>query len=47
MPAELNHPGWAVSIGMVLYAHRTQTMRAAEDNRSLGAKLRAMFAASF
>jgi cell division protein FtsA len=47
MPAELNHPGWAVGIGMVLYAHRTRTMRAAEDNRSLGAKLRAMFAASF
>ena len=47
MPAELNHPAWAVSIGMVLYAHRTQTMRAAEDNRSLRAKLRAMFAASF
>jgi cell division protein FtsA len=47
MPAELNHPAWAASIGMVLYAHRTRAMRAAEDNRSLRAKLRAMFAASF
>jgi cell division protein FtsA len=47
MPAELNHPSWAASIGMVLYAHRTRAMRAAEDNRSLAAKLRAMFAASF
>ena len=25
MPQELNHPSWAVSIGMVLYAHRTRT----------------------
>ena len=47
MPAELNHPSWAASIGMILYAHRTRTMRAAEDHRSLSAKLRAMFAASF
>lgn len=47
MPAELNHPSWAASIGMILYAHRTRAMRAAEDNRSLRAKLRAMFAASF
>ena len=47
MPAELNHPSWAASIGMILYAHRTRAMRAAEDNRSLSAKLRAMFAASF
>jgi cell division protein FtsA len=47
MPAALNHPSWAVSIGMVLYAHRTRAMRAAEDNRSLRARLRAMFATSF
>jgi len=47
MPTELNHPSWAASIGMVLYAHRTRAMRAAEDNRSLRARLRAMFAASF
>jgi cell division protein FtsA len=47
MPAELNHPSWAASIGMVLYAHRTRAMREAEDNRSLRAKLRAMFATSF
>ncbi len=46
MPADLNHPAYAVAIGMVLYAHRTRTTRAAEDN-SLRAKLRAMFAASF
>ncbi len=46
MPAELNHPAYAVAIGMVLYAHRTRMTRAAEDN-SLRAKLRAMFAASF
>ncbi len=47
MPTELNHPAWAVAIGMILYAHRTRVLRAAEDKRSLGAKLRAMFAASF
>jgi cell division protein FtsA len=47
MPSELNHPSWAASIGMILYAHRTRAMRAAEDHRSLSAKLRAMFAASF
>ena len=47
MPAELNHPSWAASIGMVLYAHRTRAMRAAEDNRSLRARFRAMFATSF
>jgi cell division protein FtsA len=46
MPSELNHPSFAVAIGMVLYAHRTRATRAAEDN-SLRAKLRAMFAASF
>jgi hypothetical protein len=32
---------------MVLYAHRTRAMRAAEDNRSLRARFRAMFATSF
>ena len=47
MPSELNHPSWAVALGMVLYAHRTRVTRAAEDNLSLRAKLRAMFAASF
>jgi len=46
MPAELNHPAYAVAVGMLLYAHRTRTTRAQEDN-SLRAKLRAMFAASF
>jgi cell division protein FtsA len=48
MPQDLNHPAWAVGIGMVLYAHRTCMTRAAEDNNSsLRDKLRAMFAASF
>ena len=47
MPSELNHPAWAVALGMVLYAHRTTVTRAAEDNISLRARLRAMFAASF
>jgi len=46
MPGELNHPTWAVAIGMILYTHRTQMTRAGEDH-SLRAKLRAMFAASF
>jgi cell division protein FtsA len=46
MPADLNHPAYVVAVGMALYAHRTRTTRAQEDN-SLRAKLRAMFAASF
>ena len=46
MPGELAHPGFATAIGMLLYAHRTRMTRAEEDN-SLGAKLRAIFAASF
>src|SRR5208283_4585554 len=46
MPAELNHPSYAVAIGMLLYAHRTRTTRAQEDH-SLRAKLRGVFAASF
>src|SRR5580658_5178505 len=46
MPGELAHPGFATAIGMLLYAHRTRMTRAAEDN-GLGAKLRAIFAASF
>jgi len=47
MPTELNHPSWAACIGMVLYAQRTRSMRAAEENLSLRARLRAMFATSF
>jgi cell division protein FtsA len=48
MPQDLNHPAWAVAIGMVLYAHRTRMTREAEDSTgSLRARLRAMFAASF
>ena len=46
MPGELVHPGFAAAIGMLLYAHRTRITRAAED-KSLRARLRAMFAASF
>ncbi len=46
MPGELATPNFAVPIGMLLYAHRTRVTRAAESN-SLGAKLRAIFAASF
>jgi cell division protein FtsA len=46
MPGELAHPCFSTVIGMLLYAHRTRMMRAAEDN-SLRAKLKAMFAASF
>jgi len=46
MPAELNHPAYAVAIGMLLYAHRTRTTRAHEDH-SLRARLRGLFAASF
>lgn len=46
MPGELAHPSFSAAIGMILYAHRTRTTRAAEDN-SLRAKLRAVFAASF
>jgi cell division protein FtsA len=46
MPGELTHPGFAVAVGMVLYAHRTRVTRAAEDN-SLRARIRELFAATF
>jgi cell division protein FtsA len=46
MPDELVHPGFSTAIGMLLYAHRTRTNRAAE-NDTLRAKLRSIFAASF
>jgi cell division protein FtsA len=46
MPGQLVHPGFAVAIGMLLYAHRTRATRAAEDN-SFRARLRAMFAATY
>ena len=46
MPGELAHPSFSAAIGMLLYAHRTRTTRAAEDN-SLRAKLRDLFAATF
>ena len=46
MPGELAHPSFSVAIGMLMYAHRTRNSRAQEDS-SIRAKLRAMFAASF
>jgi cell division protein FtsA len=46
MPGELVHPSFATVIGMLLYAHRMRISRANEDH-SLLAKVRAMFAASF
>jgi cell division protein FtsA len=46
MPVELVNPTYATAIGMLLYAHRTRVTRAAENN-GLGARLRALFAASF
>jgi len=46
MPVELVNPTYSTAIGMLLYAHRTRVTRAAENN-GLGAKLRALFAASF
>ncbi|MGC9159306.1 MAG: cell division protein FtsA [Terracidiphilus sp.] len=46
MPAELVDPGFSVAIGMVLYAHRTRAIRAAEGN-TLRSRLRTIFAASF
>jgi cell division protein FtsA len=46
MPGELANPAFAVAIGMILYTHRTRMTRAAED-KSLRAKVRAMFAASY
>ena len=46
MPGELVHPGFATTIGMLLYAHRARVTRAAESN-SLRSKLRSIFAASF
>jgi cell division protein FtsA len=45
MPAELAVPECAVVTGALLYAHRTSQSRA-EENQSLRAKLRAMFAGS-
>jgi cell division protein FtsA len=45
MPQELIQPECSVLIGMVLYAHRTSVIRAAED-QGLRAKLRAIFAGS-
>jgi cell division protein FtsA len=46
MPGDLVHPGCAVVIGMILYAHRTRTTRAAE-NSTLRSRLRGLFAASY
>jgi cell division protein FtsA len=46
MPSELVNPSFSTAIGMLLYAHRTRVTRAAES-KSLRAKLRTLFAASF
>ena len=46
MPQELVKPEFAAAIGMLLYTHRTQVRRAAEDH-GLRAKLKAIFAGSF
>ena len=43
MPEELAEPECAALVGMLLYSHRTGTLRAAEDG-GLRAKLKAMFA---
>jgi cell division protein FtsA len=45
MPSELIHPCYATLVGMLLYSHRKQQTRTAENN-SLRGKLRAIFAAS-
>jgi cell division protein FtsA len=45
MPAEMSAPEYCVLVGILLYAHRTSVIRAAEDN-GLRAKLRAIFAGS-
>jgi cell division protein FtsA len=45
MPDSLVQPEFAVAIGMLLYAHRTGVLRAAED-QGLRAKLRTIFASS-
>jgi cell division protein FtsA len=46
MPPNLAQPDFATVIGMLLYIHRTRAKRAEEDT-SLRAKLRAVFATSF
>ena len=47
MPAELAKPEFAAAIGMLLYTHRTQALKASEE-QGLGAqKLKSIFAGSF
>src|SRR5580704_3700783 len=46
MPQELAQPEFAAAVGMLLYTHRTQIRRAAEE-QGLRAKLKAIFAGSF
>ncbi len=45
LPGELQTPEYSALVGLMLYAHRTSTIRAQEDG-TLRAKLRAMFAGS-
>jgi len=45
MPQDLQQPEYAAAIGMMLYTHRTQTRRAAEQ-QGLMAKMRSIFSGS-
>jgi cell division protein FtsA len=46
MPVELARPEFAAAIGLLLYTHRTQALKASEE-QGLGRKLRSIFAGSF
>jgi cell division protein FtsA len=46
MPAELAKPEFAAAIGMLLYTHRTQALKASEE-QGLAQKLKSIFAGSF
>jgi cell division protein FtsA len=46
MPADLAKPEFAAAIGMLLYTHRTQALKASEE-QGLAQKLKSIFAGSF
>jgi len=46
MPVELARPEFSAAIGLLLYTHRTQALKASEE-QGLGRKLRSIFAGSF
>jgi cell division protein FtsA len=46
MPVELAKPEFAAAIGMLLYTHRTQALKASEE-QGLAQKLKSIFAGSF